>query len=69
MMAKRQSESGGSRPRPLPAGQCERCIYRLQGESACVAFPWGIPDDIISGRFDHAQPYPGDGGFRFTPQR
>jgi hypothetical protein len=52
-----------------PIRQCDRCVFRLQGKSACVAFPWGIPPEIREGRFDHRQPHPGDGGFRFTPQR
>lgn len=51
------------------AGQCDRCIYRLQGRADCVAFPWGIPAEILDGRFNHQQPYPGDGGFRFEPKR
>ncbi len=55
--------------RNLASGQCDRCIYRLQGRADCVAFPWGIPAEILDGRFDHQQPYPGDGGFRFEPKR
>lgn len=34
----------------------------------CAAFPGGIPDEIVVGRFDHRLEYPGDGGVRFTPQ-
>jgi hypothetical protein len=49
--------------------QCDHCIYRLNDKPACVAFPWGIPPDILEGRFDHTNPYPGDGGFRFVPLR
>jgi hypothetical protein len=56
-------------PRRQPAVGCERCIYRLQGQAVCVAFPWGIPAEILDGRVDHTQPYPGDGGFRFIAQR
>ncbi len=49
--------------------QCERCLLRLVDRSACVAFPNGIPADIFDGRFDHTQPYPDDGGFRFFPHQ
>ncbi len=47
--------------------ECSRCIYRLHDGSACVAFPWGIPDEIRRGQVQHTRPYPGDGGFRFVP--
>jgi hypothetical protein len=46
--------------------QCRRCLYRLAGTSTCVAFPRGIPIEIIEGHVDHTEPYPGDGGFRFV---
>ncbi len=49
--------------------QCERCLLRLIDRSACVAFPNGIPADIFDGWFDHTQPYPDDGGFRFFPHK
>ena len=49
--------------------QCTRCIFRLDGKMACVAFPQGIPSEIAEGRFDHTKPYHGDGGIRFVPGR
>src|SRR5512135_3092320 len=51
------------------ASECHRCIYRLQDGLACVAFPWGIPEEIRSGQIQHIRPYPGDGGFQFVPLR
>ena len=45
--------------------QCRRCLFRLEGKSTCVAYPKGIPTEIIRGQVDHTEPYPGDGGFRF----
>ena len=55
-------------PTPI-ASDCSRCIYRLRDGVACVAFPWGIPEEIRKGRLHHTRPYPGDGGFQFVPLR
>ena len=49
--------------------QCAGCIFKMAGKQLCVAFPRGIPADIITGRFDHIQPHEGDGGIRFAPLR
>jgi len=49
--------------------QCARCIFKMAGKPACVAFPRGIPKDILDGLFDHSKPYDGDGGIRFVPAR
>jgi len=48
--------------------QCEGCKNYLSG-LACVAFPDGIPDDILSGEFDHTQPHEGDNGIRYEPKK
>lgn len=47
---------------------CGRCDRYYDGQ-ACLAFPEGIPDEIFAGDNDHAEPFPGDGGFTFTPAR
>lgn len=44
--------------------QCVSCVHYLGG-GECYAFPAGIPEAIMSGRFDHSEPYPEDQGIRF----
>ena len=44
--------------------QCISCRH-YRGPYTCAAFPGSIPEEIITGGFDHSQPYPGDGGIRF----
>lgn len=51
-------------PRPL----CMDCKHynRYEEENlSCAAFPEGIPDDIIDGKFEHTKPYEGDKGIMF----
>ncbi len=55
-----------SEPAAPLRSQCDRCLWRLNDTQNCVAFPQGIPAEILDGAFDHTQPYPGDGGFRFV---
>jgi hypothetical protein len=68
-LATAQPEISGSQQALSLTPQCERCLFRLTGKPACVAFPWGIPLEIRNGDFDHTEPHPGDGGFRFVPFR
>lgn len=32
---------------------------------SCDAFPHGIPDDILEGKEEHYDPFPGDNGIQF----
>lgn len=52
-------------------GLCTSCVHFGEdpetGDPACPGFPEGIPDEIIRLGFDHRNEYPGDGGYRFTP--
>jgi hypothetical protein len=49
--------------------QCATCALYLHDTDtpACVAFPDGIPEEILTGEFDHTTAYPGDNGWRFMP--
>ena len=38
--------------------QCPLCKNRIT-EDACIAFPEGIPPEILRGEFDHSVPWPG----------
>lgn len=46
--------------------QCSQCKHlRDGGRWTCDAFPSGIPSAILTNKFDHTKPYPGDRGIRF----
>jgi len=53
-----------------PTPMCVRCKWwdPIDNEEAfvCIAFPDGIPMEIVMGR-SHEEPYPGDNGIRFEP--
>jgi len=44
--------------------QCYRCKNFI-GDSACLAFPQGVPEVILMGINDHSEPFEGDGGIQF----
>lgn len=53
---------------PVPRQvQCATCVhfYQRAETTSCAAFPEWIPVDIIMGRANHAEPYPGDGGVQY----
>jgi len=47
------------------AQQCSDCKHRTV--LRCKAFPDGIPKELLNGRWDHREPYPGDNGFLYEP--
>ena len=45
--------------------QCISCYWyigRIRSGLGCYAFPKGIPSDIMEGKFDHRNTYPGVAG-------
>ena len=54
---------------PIEMPQCFACKHLLEFEEkiTCKAFPQGIPEEILSGKFDHSKAYDGDQGIRFEP--
>lgn len=52
---------------PQYAVLCARCKYFYIEKSGftCVAFPKGIPKEIIMGGFVHTSPFPGDNDIQF----
>jgi len=54
--------------------QCSTCLYYLitvkrdpDKGMCCLAFPDGIPEEIVTWAVDHSKPYPGDKGIRVRP--
>jgi len=45
---------------------CCKCVHYL-GRANCVAFPERIPKELLTVEISHDKPYPGDGGYLFTP--
>lgn len=52
-------------PSNVPA--CRNCRHKIAGTKNCSAFPEGIPLEIRSGKNQHREPFPGDGGIQWEP--
>lgn len=52
----------------LEVVQCSRCEW-YRGGGLCIAFPDGIPEEIMGNRFDHRTPYFGDRGIQFSKKK
>ena len=54
---------------PLNAAQqCATCKNTIPRSLACKAFPNGRPKEILLGRWDHRESYPGDNGILYEPK-
>jgi len=45
--------------------QCLACNNLNDNMTTCKAFPKGIPEKILIGKFDHTRPWRGDNGIQF----
>lgn len=63
---KSREENAGNGHKIKLHGECHECKHLIQWPY-CFAFMSGsgIPAEILEGRFDHANPFPGDHGIRF----
>ena len=46
---------------------CKHFDLEEKAINKCKAFPDGIPEEIMIGKFDHRKKYKGDNGIRFEP--
>lgn len=47
---------------------CATCKHRSKVFAGiCLAFPDGIPSEILSGENDHKKPFKGDHGIQYEP--
>ena len=46
---------------------CDRFDGHESGYATCKAYPYGIPTEITSNRWDHREPLPDDRGLAFLP--
>lgn len=49
-------------------GFCNHCAHVFDDGITCLAYPDGIPQEILFGDVDHREPYEGDGGITFEPR-
>ncbi len=47
---------------------CARLVDSPGKGLTCQAYPDGIPDEIVYGKWDHRLPKPGDRGLQFLPR-
>ena len=52
----------------IPIIDCLKCKY-LKEKMKCLAFPDGIPNDIISGKVSHKKPHKNDNGIQFEENK
>lgn len=59
-------DTGGISDQCMTCGWLDRPPRKGDGKTfTCMAFPDGIPEEIISGNFDHTAEYDGDRGLRY----
>ena len=53
----------------MQSTQCPSCKNLIMTEEylVCNAFIEEIPEEILTGEYDHTKPYKGDNGIQFEP--
>lgn len=54
----------------MKSRQCLTCtrLFETAATLSCLAYPDGIPEEILTGEVDHSQPYRGDHGIQYEPK-
>jgi hypothetical protein len=53
---------------PICLIDCKHFNWKDKEKNSCLAFPDGIPKEILISKVTHDKPYPGDRGIQYEPK-